>query len=326
MIDPIISAICHTENLSAESIQPLDGGQINLIYRINDSCILRVARTPADSLRLRQEAALLQHIRERTGGSIPVPEILAVGEQEGRAYQIQRRIPGQKLHRLWLQLSPAQKERVMAQLGAALETLHSLPFEDFGWFREPEQTYPTWTAYIEPSFRSALADLAQYSTGVSAPILDAAARFLEERLPLLEDSRPVLVHADLWPGNLLVEGDTLTGMLDFEFAFRAPRDYELVLIEDFCLYPNDFVEQDFETRSAADYADFFRLLARHTPDLFAIPNLRQRLDLYHVLFNLQLYAGWRKHNPQAEETPYLLAKLARITNMLFGHGVRMFSE
>ena len=108
---------------------------------------------------------------------------------------------------------------------------------------------------------------------------------------------------------------------------RRPLEFcyeQLLLIEDFCLYPNDFVELDFETRSTTDYADFFQRLVRYTPGLFSVPHLRPHLDLYHVLFNLQLYAGWRKNNPTTEEDGYMLAKQARITNMIFGHGVRMF--
>ena len=320
-----ITQICLTEHLDSSSLHPLGGGQINDIYIYKDELILRVARTPADSLRLSQEARLLQHIRHHTGGTVPVPEILTVGEQDGRAYQIQRRLPGEKLHHLWPRLEPAQKEHVMTQLGACLESLHSLTFDTYGWFRTPEQIYPDWPVYIEQHYRTALDTLVNLSPGFSAPILRTAARFLEERLPLLAGSCPTLVHADLWPGNLLAASGQLTGILDFEFAFRAPRDYELVLIEDFCLYPNDFVERDFGVCSSADYADFFQLLVRFTPALFAVPHLRQRLDLYHVLFNLELYAGWRKANPGAEECGYLLAKLARVTNMLFGHGARMFS-
>jgi Ser/Thr protein kinase RdoA (MazF antagonist) len=318
-----IAAICEKEGLELGLLQSVSGGHVNRIYR-GGGCVVRIARGAEDGLRLRQEAALLQRLRDQSGGALLAPEILGAGECEGRFYQVQREVRGEPLHLAWPGLSLDQKNTLMAQLGAQLEMLHGFTCPTFGWFRLPEVTYPTWGAYVETFYRAALDLLGRSSPGLSAPLLAAAGRFLEERLPLLAESRPVVVHADLWPGNILVDGDELAGILDFEFAYQAPRDYELVLIEDFCLYPNDFIAAERGKRSTADYADFFPLLARHTPGLFAVPHLRERLDLHHVLFNLQLYHSWREANPQAEENAYLLAKLARIVNMLFGHGARMF--
>ncbi len=324
-MDIFLETICRKESLPLESIEPMSGGQINRIYRVGPELVLRVARTAEDSHRLRVEAEVIR----KAGAALPdsriVPQIVSTGEVEGRAYQLQRRIRGEKLHRLWPGLGMAQKESIITQLGQFLEALHRMPVTGMGMIHGPEISKPcaTWQEYCEEWFAESPRNLAGLEDGIPPRILDMAAERFERDKALLAGSSIVLVHADLWPGNILVDGETVTGILDFEFAHAAPRDYELLLIEDFCLYPNDFVEEDFEFVCAADYADFFRLLQKHTPTLFSIPYLRERLDLYHLLFNLHLYATFRLNG--GEDTGgYLLAKLARITNVLFGHGVRMF--
>lgn len=327
-MNPILSAICQKEQLPLNEITPLSGGQINLVFQAGPECVLRVARTPEASHRLLVEARVLQSLEN----TLPVPKILAAGEVDGLAYQVQRRLPGDKLHRRWPELAAAQKESIIAQLGQHLDTLHRLPLpsttpgelvgaQSWGLLHNSAGSPTTWTdfcqAWLDTSQR-ALSKLP--ADAITQRVLELVNEAFTRNLPYLAASQAALVHADLWPGNILVEAGAVTGILDFEFAHAAPRDYELLLIEDFCLYPNDFVEEDFEHVCAADYADFFRLLQEHTPGLFSIPHLRERLDLYHLLFNLQRFAAFRR----AGASGAVLAKLARITNILFGHGVRMF--
>ncbi|HYG36500.1 MAG TPA: phosphotransferase [Clostridia bacterium] len=319
MTDQLITTILEKEGLQHLPAQPLSGGQVNRIYAIGEGMVLRMGKTPQDNFRLLQEAALLRRI----GSAAPVPEILSVGEEGGIAYQLQRRLSGQKLHRAWPQLDWDEKEAIMAQLGQHLEALHSITFPTFGWFHEKGCEFATWTEYFDGFFHGTIDGLVGVPDGIPARILAMAEDYYAQHRDLLAESIPALVHADLWPGNVLVDQGRVTGILDFEFAIRAPRDYELVLIEDFCLYPRDFIEADCSPYSAADFADFFNLLRKHTPALFAIPHLRERLNLYHLAFNLNLYLRCRQWNAD-DSGGYLLAKLARITSVLFDHGTRMF--
>ena len=154
-----------------------------------------------------------------------------------------------------------------------------------------------------------------------------AQSYFAEQGHTLDGGVPGLVHGDLWLGNVLIHGGKIAAILDFEYAVQAPLDYELLKIEDFCLYPNDYAEENDENYSAADFADFCVLLRRHYPDLFTTPHLRERLNLYHLESTLFDYLAWRKDNraaipldlPRAMNFVY-----ARITNFTFRHGVSMF--
>jgi hypothetical protein len=69
------------------------------------------------------------------------------------------------------------------------------------------------------------------------------------------------------------------------------------------------------------------MLRRHDPELFEIPHLRRRMDLYHVEAALSSHIAWRKANLPAIPAERMAAKefyLARVSNFLFEHGVRLF--
>jgi len=93
-MDHLIRAICQKEGLRPGVIQPLQGGQVNQVYRIDHDYVLRIGEREGAFQRLKSETGLLQSL----AGELPVPEIVAFGEQEDKAYQIQKFVPGQKLH------------------------------------------------------------------------------------------------------------------------------------------------------------------------------------------------------------------------------------
>jgi hypothetical protein len=128
-------------------------------------------------------------------------------------------------------------------------------------------------------------------------------------------------------GNILVENERVSAILDFEFALQAPADYELQAIEAFCLYPNDWAEEGNEVFCTADFASLIPLIRKHYPELFEIHNLRERLNVYHVYSALNSYLEWRKANLSTIPPERMAAKefyMGRFWNILYDAGARMF--
>ena len=149
--------------------------------------------------------------------------------------------------------------------------------------------------------------------------------YVQEHRHVLRGAKPVLVHRDLWPGNILVRDGAVVAILDFELSVQAPADYELWLMERFCLYPNDYAEEGWEVFCTADFADYLPLLREHYPELFGAPHLRERLNLYHLLESLRSYVSWRKSlDPTVTVESFPLQPVAVLMNILFEHGTRMF--
>jgi hypothetical protein len=98
-------------------------------------------------------------------------------------------------------------------------------------------------------------------------------------------------------------------------------------MESFCLYPNDYAEDENEVFCTADFASFIPLLRKHYPALFETPHLRERVNIYHLEAALSNYLAWRKDNLSTIPPDRMAAKefyMARTTNFIFRHGARMF--
>ncbi len=316
-------AICQKEGLAPASILPLPGGQVNHVFLVDGAYVLRIGAREDAHRRLRQETALLR----RLAGQVPVPRVFAFGQHDGRTYQIQQYVTGQKLLGAWRDLSPAAQESIAAQLAGCMRVLHGERYPGFGAPGEDAPPHSSWRDLRTERFHAAIAEIQALGIRMVPGFIELAEEHFEAHRDALESGSPTLVHGDLALGNILVDGDRITAILDFEYAQHAPADYELLVIEEFCLYPNDYAEEDNEIYSSADFAALFPLLRKHYPALFEVPRLRERLDLYHLEAALSSYLAWRKDNLAAIPPERMAARnfyMARITNFVFAHGVRLF--
>jgi aminoglycoside phosphotransferase (APT) family kinase protein len=322
-VENLVAAICQKEGIQPTKIQPLHGGQVNHVYRIDEAYVLRIGARERAFQRLKRESELIQSL----SGEIPIPKIYAFGELNDRVYQIQQFIPGQKLYTVWNGLAPTEQENIAAELAAYLKILHSRTAPHFGDLHHETGLQNSWPDYLSNHFQHTLDEIEAAHIRMAPGFVELAAAHFEAHQHVLRESVPVLVHGDLSFGNILVDHGKISALLDFEYAMQAPKDYELWVIEAFCLYPNDYAEVENEYFCTGDFGTFLPLLRKHDPDLFAIPHLRQRVDLYHLEATLSSYVAWRKYNLSTIPADKMAAKefyMARITNFITRHGVRLF--
>jgi len=322
-MNPLLHSILHKEGISAIDIQPLSGGQVNRVFRIGREYVLRLGERADAFQRLQRETELIRQL----SGCIPLPQIVAFGQQEGVVYQIQRFVCGDRLYSIWKDLSPRAQNQIVEELASYLRTLHAIPYTDFGCAYTGAPRTASWQEFITARFNQTLGEITAIHIQVLPGILELASEHFARHQGVLQGGTPVLVHGDLWLGNILVENERISAILDLEYAIQAPPDYELLKMEDFCLYPNDYAEEENDNYCAADFAGFFQLMRKVYPELFAIEHARERLDLYHLLAALSDYLEWRKDNLNTIPPDLLAAKefyLSRISNFIFENGTRMF--
>jgi aminoglycoside phosphotransferase (APT) family kinase protein len=315
----LVEEICRREKIRVESINPLMGGQINQVFLVNHAYVVRIGMGEAASTRLQQETALLQSLEEQ----ICVPKVFALGQYEDCTYQIQVFINGQKLYWVWKDLSAEQKDRIMEELAGYLKVLHQRTCPGFGSLMG-EKTHPSWRDFCAYCLECTLDELKRYRVKLDPAVVELVRERFERDQEWLCEGTPCLIHRDLWLGNILVEGGRITAILDFEFSMYAPADYELLLVEEFCLYPNDFAEGGKDIFSVADFADVLGYLNKHYPGMFSFQNLRKRLDLYHLIYALSSYLEWGKTQPKDFVDVYPLHATAKALNFLFEHGTRLY--
>lgn len=162
--------------------------------------------------------ALLDHLDAR---GLPVPPAIkdrdgiAIQQLEGRAACLIRFLPGVSL------THPTAAQACAA--GEALGRLH-LAVADFQEYRENSMGQPGWQALYERCGTSLDSIAPGLHRDLGFAIGDLAATW--DRYGLDRCA----IHADLFPDNVLMLGDQVTGLIDFYFACNDIRLYDLTVM------------------------------------------------------------------------------------------------
>ncbi|MEN8169424.1 MAG: fructosamine kinase family protein [Pseudomonadota bacterium] len=175
----------------------LGGGCINSAFRISDGRRSYFVKLNSGD-KLAMFEAEHDGLHELAGaGAIRVPQPLATGAAEGRAYIVMEDLP--------LGGSGSQ-----AQLGRELAALHRHGGERFGWIRDntigstpqSNQWNDSWITFWREQRLGAQLTMAK-TNGGSRKLLSQGERLLADFPKLFDGYAPVpsLLHGDLWSGN-----------------------------------------------------------------------------------------------------------------------------
>ncbi len=175
-------------------------------------------------LRLHQnepsKAPLLAAIGEQLSSVLPVPKM--VFDSEEGHWSLFRRLPGRTMQSMIQNRDLSELTKPAHSIGLALARIASFEFEQAG-----ELDATLRVAQRGPSLYEAYFDYCNshardgYLKGrISLEVIMDVDRCWRRCLDRLEAvmARPCLCHADFKASNILVEGDKLTGILDWEFA------------------------------------------------------------------------------------------------------------
>lgn len=244
--------------------------------------VVRVNRKPSG--RLHREAELCLRLPRRPWA----PQVAAHGYRGGLDYLVVRRRPGATLARWWPMSSVSQRREAVRQFGAALAELHAVqcPPEIPDLDTNPQLLDLRGGAPLLAMFRAV--DQLRLRRDVDEGVLRAAEELLVSTGDaVIDGGRSGLVHGDLTLENVLWDGTTLTGLVDFEWSREAPADLDLDVLLRFCAFPSAHLPAHRAgDASGGDYAELPGWLAAAYPALFAHPRLRDRLRIYALGFDV----------------------------------------
>jgi aminoglycoside phosphotransferase (APT) family kinase protein len=261
--------------------------------------VIRVNRSP--NQRLRREAFLGPILPP----SVDYPEVVAYGGQLGADWLIMARKPGTVLSRAWPTMSVEARRDAVAQFAEILRALHGVETPaELPEIDTPQLVGGTGFNAVDPL-------LSALDRAATLPHVEG---FLVEQLRqlVLDTSWSIepfvvshLVHGDLHFENVLWNGERITALLDFEWAHGAPPDVDLDIFFRFCAYPFLHVAEDYEHMTRAeDYAAIPYWLAADYRELFAIPNLFERLQIYSIAYDIRELLLFPPPRPPRELSKY----------------------
>jgi fructosamine-3-kinase len=274
---------------TAQSVQPLTGGDINAAFRLQDthkSYFVKLNRPELMSM-FAAEFAGLQALAQTQTLRVPAPVVY--GQSDTHAFLV--------LEYLELSRSSPVSERL---LGKQLACLHQQAQPYFGWHRDntigstlqPNQQSNNWLNFWREhrlGFQLQLAAKNGYGGRLQNKgerLCDELGAFFTSYIPT-----PSLLHGDLWAGNTAADRQGQPVVFD-PACYYGDREADLAMTELFGGFSRDFY---------AAYQDVWALNESY--------RVRKSLyNLYHILNHLNLFGG--NYLRQAENS--IIALLSEI--------------
>lgn len=194
----------------------------NLVVGLDDRLILKIFPSMLGA-QFVSERATLSALRGKLG--VPIPEIVVEGKRDGWPYLVITRLPGELGSLAWPRLAEAQKERVLAEIGAVIAEVQRVPP---GKLTEIE---PGWGEFMRGQIAGCHAR--HVRLGLRQKFLDGLDDLLRDAARLIPmHPQPVILTGEYIPENLLLRsrGDDwhLAGLIDFGDVLTGWREYDLL--------------------------------------------------------------------------------------------------
>ncbi len=228
------------------------GGEAR-VFALGADRVLRLPHASVDAGALEERRRLLAAIAA-PDWRVALPEVLEHRQVAGRLVVIERRLPGRDALAALGERGRDREALVRDHLDVARAVAGlRCPADRFGELmgagRIEAASFGEWA---EARLAASLA-----TGGAAFAGLDPAAltRDLLAALPQPEPPRPVLVHLDVFLGNMLADGDRISALLDFgPITIGGPPDLDAVVAATYLAPEITPTAHDADRRAARDWA------------------------------------------------------------------------
>ncbi|HXW44367.1 MAG TPA: aminoglycoside phosphotransferase family protein [Streptosporangiaceae bacterium] len=188
---------------------------------------LVVKLVPSAPRALENQRRLVRIVRDLRGRGYPAPQYVGVGESGGTIFTLQRRLPGQPMHRAGMPPEPELLAAVLPSVLAAIE----LQRDAGDLARAP------WPAWLLDTIETGGDGYCLHATMRQHPRTAALLRRLQTlaRRSRLDGARTRdILHFDMNPANILHAGGRLSGVVDwnvpFDGAAQGDRGFDVATL------------------------------------------------------------------------------------------------
>ena len=218
---PVALDIARGHGLSTASPRIFATGT-NLVLALDDRLILKIF-PPIHRNQFVSERGSLSRLHGRL--SVPIPEIVCEGERDRWPYLAITRLPGVLGAEAWPSLPEDQKERLLAQIGAAIAEVQRVPPGELA------KIEPAWGDFLQRQIDGCRAR--HERLGLPQKFLDGLDDLLRDADDLIPvDRPPVILTGEYIPENFLLTSQSgewhLSALIDFGDVLTGWGEYDLL--------------------------------------------------------------------------------------------------
>lgn len=257
-----------------QKFNKVSGGTIHEVFSSKDHIIRIRPKTPQIAL---FEATFLEKVEHPL-----IPKVIWSGIIDGKGIIVESKLLGSPLSQSWRELSSASKQKVIQEI---FDFTHFLGEHNCHQISavSSEDIYPDFYTYLITRINKkfpAIIDHLKLKSFTEA--LDTQINSSEVR-DLFTDFQANLIHGDLLMQNILIDGDTLTGIVDWEMALCGDPDYDLFR----WLYYRECAQAYFDRGEDSDFElDFMDDVLDHAKEAGLIPDSGVFWQKYSFLRNI----------------------------------------
>ena len=329
--EQIRALACREIQKEVDQITELHGGFFNtaflIEFRDGERAVLKISPPPKVKL-MRGEETLMQTEIEAiqaiaSQSDLPVPHVLASRRGEGLvsgSYFFMRHISGVPLESCINVLAETALTRVYTKLGQFSRTLHGIRGSYFGNLHAPKRC---WREFFLSAAEELFLDAEEIGAVYLTDLGEARAMFEASGYTLDEVKEPVLLHRDMWFGNIFLDPESceITGVIDWERSLYGDPLLDFVFAN---------LEGDFAREGVAVYYDgpASRLELRRAAFYLGYgkseclsESEQLRIDLYTYYYLLLVtvegfFRGYRDESQEQQAQDILARILARLKTRL----------
>ncbi len=276
-MDNIIDLIVRNNELlfgTNPSIEKINVGFTNTLYKINDSYIVKICTDIDNEEAFKKEIAFYSSNKDNT--LIPKLYYSSTDKKDvPYIYEILEKINGVSLYNVWHTHTEKQRENIIRQLCDAMKQMHNIKGRRYNW---PEYMKKKFNLLYEQAKK-----LNIFNDGEQGLLNQAYSSFDK----YLESNEFVLVHNDLHFDNILMDNGKIK-IIGFERSMYAPRDFELDIFYRMIRKPWKFASEETEKYTEiSQYSNIMLYVNKYYPELINTPNLHERLRIYDMVYFLE---------------------------------------
>lgn len=212
----------------------------------------------------------MEYVRQNT--SLPVPKVYCAFKRNGTTYIVMQRLKGHKLAIGWKERSEVSKSRILEQVRVMVEEMRGLKSPHGGAVASVtggslyDQRLPglavTYPVKTSPRF-GPFDDIRAFHRWLRRPVVEAKDSYDQEINHMIaahettDWGSSVFTHGDLSSLNILVQGEAIVGIIDWETSGWFPAYWEYTTASQ--VNPRNLMWSDYIDRFLEPRPDDWRM-------------------------------------------------------------------